>query len=101
MACLTLGSAMTRGLRSAFKSKNLLLGLTLLAIPVICAVFAPLLAPHDPSAPSRIARLQPPSGQGGASEYFLGTDGLGRDLLSRLIYGARVSLLVGLTVVLI
>lgn len=92
---------MTSALRSAFGNKNLVLGVILLSVPVICAIFAPWLVSHDPAAQSLIARLQPPAWQGGNPEFILGTDGLGRDLLSRLIYGARVSLLVGLTVVLI
>ena len=54
---------------------------------VVMAVFAPLLAPYDPYAQDLLARLQPPS-----SAHWLGTDDYGRDVLSRLIYGARISL---------
>jgi peptide/nickel transport system permease protein len=60
---------------------------------VAAAIFAPLLAPHDPMLGSLGARLKPPAWEaGGLSAYPLGTDLLGRDVLSRLIYGARVSL---------
>jgi peptide/nickel transport system permease protein len=62
---------------------------------VIPAIFAPLVAPHDPLKGSLSKRLKPPAwAQGGSIEYPLGTDKMGRDLLSRMIYGARISLLV-------
>jgi peptide/nickel transport system permease protein len=62
---------------------------------VIPAVFAPLVAPHDPLKGSLSKRLKPPAwAEGGSIEYPLGTDKMGRDLLSRMIYGARISLLV-------
>ncbi|MBE7157678.1 MAG: ABC transporter permease [Rhodospirillales bacterium] len=58
-------------------------------------LLAPWIAPHDPLAQNLIDRLKPPIWMsGGSSEYLLGTDNYGRDLLSRLIYGARVSLLI-------
>lgn len=63
----------------------------LLAIAVILALAAPLLVPHNPDAPDLAHRLLPPGSPG----YWLGTDSLGRDVLSRVIYGARVSLAVG------
>lgn len=60
---------------------------------VVCALFAQIIAPHDPIRNDLRARLQPPFWMtGGSTEYLLGTDQLGRDVLSRLIYGARVSL---------
>ncbi len=60
---------------------------------VACALFAGLIAPHDPTRNNLIIRLQPPAWlAGGSSTYPLGTDALGRDVLSRLIYGARISL---------
>jgi peptide/nickel transport system permease protein len=58
------------------------------------AVFAPLLAPFDPDAQNLLARLKPPGTEAGGKLYVLGTDQLGRDLLSRIIYGARISLFV-------
>jgi peptide/nickel transport system permease protein len=69
----------------------------LLFVMVIPAIFAPLVAPHDAFLGSLSDRLQPPVWQsGGTSEHLLGTDKLGRDMLSRIIYGARVSLTVSL-----
>ncbi len=66
----------------------------------LVAIFANLLAPHNPEIGSLTARFRPPVWQaGGSSEYLLGTDQLGRDVLSRLIFGARVSMVVGFTAV--
>ncbi|QOG08437.1 ABC transporter permease [Aureimonas sp. OT7] len=63
---------------------------------VAMAIFAPLLAPYDPSVPDLRARLAPPFWtDGGVPGHLLGTDHLGRDMLSRLIFGSRVALLVG------
>ena len=61
---------------------------------VLLAVGAPLLAPADPARQSLLARLRPPGTSIGGTTHWLGTDELGRDLLSRVLYGARVSLLV-------
>ena len=63
------------------------------------AIGAPLIAPHDPFAQNLDGRLAPPTWAGGARAHLLGTDQLGRDELSRLIFGARISLLVGITAV--
>ena len=69
----------------------------LLVFLVIPAIFAPLVAPHEPFQGSLSNRLMPPVWQdGGTTEHLLGTDKLGRDMLSRIIYGARVSLTVSL-----
>ncbi|MQA82120.1 MAG: ABC transporter permease subunit [Streptosporangiales bacterium] len=78
------------------------IGGAVLAIVVLCAVFAPLIAPHDPLAQSLADVGRPPAWMsGGDWNHVLGTDQLGRDLLSRVIYGARISMIVGLgTVVL-
>lgn len=65
------------------------ISMVVLAIVVLAAVFAPLIAPHDPLATG--TPIQPPS-----SEHPFGTDSVGRDILSRVIYGARSSLLIGL-----
>jgi len=62
-----------------------------LALIILMAIFAPLLAPHDPLLLAPAQRLKPSSAQ-----FLLGTDAYGRDLLSRVIYGARISLLIGL-----
>jgi peptide/nickel transport system permease protein len=64
------------------------------------AIFANLLAPHNPEIGSLAARFRPPFWEtGGSAQYLLGTDQLGRDVLSRLIFGARVSMVVGFTAV--
>jgi peptide/nickel transport system permease protein len=68
---------------------------------IVVAVFANVLAPHDPEVGRLALRFRPPFWQaGGSVEYLLGTDHLGRDVLSRLIFGARVSMVVGFTAVL-
>lgn len=78
------------------------LGAILIAGLVFVAVFAPLVSPHDPYEQNIMARLLPLSWmEGGRPEYVLGTDHVGRDLFSRLVYGARISLTVGLTAVLL
>src|ERR1700740_2338650 len=64
------------------------------------AIFANVLAPHNPEVGSLVVRFKPPFWQtGGSTKYLLGTDQLGRDVLSRLIFGARVSMVVGFTAV--
>ncbi|MCL7465316.1 ABC transporter permease subunit [Phaeovulum sp. NW3] len=67
---------------------------------VLVAIFAPLIAPHDPTQQYRDALLVPPVWQeGGRAGFLLGTDAVGRDMLSRLIYGAQFSLFIGIVVV--
>ena len=72
-----------------------LLGFLLVFGAVFIALFAPWIAPHDPTDFNFQGRLLPPSWLGGEPQYFLGSDQLGRDVLSRLMYGSRISLLVG------
>lgn len=81
---------MNRVIRSLFRRPSSLVGLALIAIFMLTALLAPLLPLSDPLAVSMTTRLQPPG-----AEHPLGTDSFGRDLLSRMIWGARVSLLVG------
>jgi len=69
-------------------------GLVLVVVFLLCAIFAPWLAPQDPASISLPDRLQGPS-----AHHWFGTDELGRDILSRVIYGARISMLVGVSVV--
>jgi peptide/nickel transport system permease protein len=67
----------------------------IIAVMLVVAVFAPLIAPHSPTEQSLPHKLKPPAWQeGGSATHLLGTDLLGRDLFSRLVYGARVSLTV-------
>lgn len=80
------------GLWLAFTQNRLAwVGLVLLALIVLVALLAPWLAPHDPLEQNIVARLEPPS-----AEFWLGTDSYGRDVLSRLIYGARNSITLAL-----
>ena len=73
----------------------------IIVIIVFAAVFAPIIAPHSPTKQSLRDKLHPPAWQeGGTAEHLLGTDILGRDILSRLIYGARVSLVIAATALL-
>ena len=68
---------------------------TILGVLLVVAIFAPLVSPHDPYSNNLKARNHPPIWtEGGSTEYLLGADVIGRDLLSRLIYGARISLMV-------
>src|SRR5262245_50689752 len=71
--------------------------LIVIVLLVLMAILAPLIAPHDPYRGMALRRLRPPGTEG----YPLGTDELGRDMLSRLIYGARLSLFMGVTPVLL
>lgn len=74
----------------------------IVALFVFMAIFAPWFAPHDPDENDLLRRLQPPAWmEGGEWNYLLGCDGLGRDILSRIIYGSRVSIAIGVVVVLI
>lgn len=69
---------------------------------VLMAIFAPLVAPHDPNETDLFRRLQPPGwATGGEWGYLLGCDGLGRDILSRIIYGTRISIFIGAAVILV
>ncbi len=82
--------------RRACRHFGFLFGLVVLLLALFMAVFAPLLAPHDPYAQDIPRRLMPPAwAADGTPANLLGTDGLGRDYLSRMIYGSRVSLTVG------
>lgn len=83
-------------IRSFFRKPLAVLGLLILIVVVASAVFAPAVAPHDPLKADFTAILQAPGG-----EYLLGTDEIGRDVLSRLIYGARASLQAGFLAILI
>ncbi|HEX2215897.1 MAG TPA: ABC transporter permease [Xanthobacteraceae bacterium] len=88
--------------RRVFGHKGLLIGATLLSVIVLMALLAPLIAPHDPYAQDLTRRLIPPIWhEKGTWAHIFGTDNLGRDYLSRVIYGARISLLIGLAVMII
>jgi peptide/nickel transport system permease protein len=79
-----------------------LLGGVILLVVVGSAIGAPWIAPHDPATQSLIRRFTPPVwAPGGNASYLLGTDQVGRDILSRIIHGARISLLVGMAAVVV
>lgn len=84
-----------RGWRVLRRDKKALFGLVVLGLFTVAAIFAPWVAPYDPKAQD-FEMLQPPSAQ-----HPLGTDDLGRDLFSRIVYGARISLFVGVVTVLL
>ena len=88
---------------SSRRSRDLpLIPITILAVIALTAIFADFLAPHNPEVGSLTARFRPPVWQaGGSMNHILGTDQLGRDVLSRLIFGARVSMVVGFTAVIV
>lgn len=82
------------------RNKGAVIGLVVFIIILIVAVFAPLFAPHEPNEQNRAVLLAVPfSMEGGSASFPLGTDAVGRDILSRLIYGARFSLFIGVVVV--
>jgi peptide/nickel transport system permease protein len=79
-----------------------LTSIIILGVITFVAIFANQLAPHNPEVGMLTARFKPPFWlAGGSTEYLLGTDQLGRDVLSRIIFGARVSMVVGLTAVIV
>lgn len=82
-------------LKCISKSKSVIFGATVIVLFLLVAVFAPQIAPNDPEAISLVERMQKPVFMGGTWKYPLGTDQLGRCLLSRIIYGARISMIVG------
>jgi peptide/nickel transport system permease protein len=93
MAEITITAVQTR--RPAWRRSPLtMVGLTLILLLVLIALLAPLIAPANPLKQVLSTRLKPPS-----AEHWLGTDQLGRDVLSRMIYGARISLVIGIVVV--
>ena len=84
-------------LSQLWRNKTAVAGMILVSFFFITAIFAPLLSPHDPNETSLYDQLKPPMWHDkGTTKNILGTDDLGRDILSRLIYGARVSLLVSM-----
>lgn len=102
MRSLTLESASekTRGAVSSALGRlhaKAFSGGSIVVIFILLGIFGPSIAPHDPNKQELTAMMKPPQGMGGA--HVLGTDNLGRDILSRIVYGARVSLLVAFAVV--
>lgn len=81
-------------------NRGAVIGLCFFVALILVAIFAPLIAPHDPIQQFRDAMKVPPFWEaGGSTKFLLGTDAVGRDILSRLIYGSRYSLFIGVVVV--
>ena len=84
----------------SFRRFTMLLGATIVSMALFVAVFAPYLTPHDPFAQDLNLRMIPPVWMDGSQPtHLLGTDQIGRDYLSRLIYGTRISMLIGVLTV--
>ncbi len=95
-------SPLIRILRRLWRSKTGTIGAIIVLAVIVLAIFAPWIAPHDPAKQDYSAMFLPPSWtEAGRAEYFLGTDNLGRDILSRIIYGTRISLIVGIVSVML
>ncbi|MYH63976.1 MAG: ABC transporter permease, partial [Caldilineaceae bacterium SB0675_bin_29] len=88
-------SELARVWNSLSRAKLPFVGLAVLAITMVLALGAPFLFPYGSNEVNIVVRLKPPAILGGTWEYPLGTDEVGRDVLTRLVYGARVSLTVG------
>lgn len=88
--------------RRVFGHYGLVFGGGVLVIIIAAAIFAPLIAAHDPHTQNLVARMKPPFWMAGSTpDHILGTDHLGRDYLARLLFGARISLAIGLIAALI
>ena len=84
------------------RNSGAVFGLTLILVMVFIAIFADMIAPYDPAEQFRDAFLRPPAwAEGGSSRFLFGPDDVGRDLFSRLIHGARLSMIIGAMVVVI
>ncbi|MCJ8207283.1 ABC transporter permease [Pseudomonas sp. RGM2987] len=95
-------NSLSRALGKSFRHRGFAIGAVLLLIIFAGALFAPWLAPYDPYAQDVMLRMKPPAWMAkGTWDYVLGTDKLGRDYLSRLLYGARISLFIGIAAALI
>lgn len=102
MATVDAKPIVTRILPRWRQHTGFMLGFSVLVVFAVMAILAPLLAPHDPYAQSLMSRMQPPVWMdGGSWEHPFGSDQVGRDYLSRIFYGARISLFVGLSVTVI
>jgi peptide/nickel transport system permease protein len=83
-------------LQRLLKSPGGMVGAVIMVLVLAVAILAPLISPHDPMKQNIVHRLKPPFwAEGGSIEFPLGTDSVGRDLLSRVIHGSRISMLVG------
>jgi len=93
-------SPLRRSARSFLRNRSAVVAVAIVLLFVLMALFAPWIAPHDPDETDLLLRLQPPAWmEGGDWSHVLGCDALGRDLLSRIIHGSRVSIFIGTTVI--
>lgn len=94
-------SLFRRNLKSFAENRLAFVCACLVLVFALVAIFAPLIAPHDPNETDLFRRLQPPAWmEGGELAHLLGCDALGRDILSRIIYGSRISIFIGIAVIL-
>jgi len=91
MSAPTTASSQQHIFRKLLKHRSATIGASIILFFVVIAIFAPLIATHDPRQANIVERLQ-----GGSASHYLGTDKVGRDIFSRIIYGTRISLKVGL-----
>ena len=91
MSAPATASSQQHTLRKLLKHRSATIGASIILFFIIVAIFAPLIATHDPRQANIVERLQ-----GGSASHYLGTDKVGRDIFSRIIYGTRISLKVGL-----
>lgn len=95
-----LDTPLRRSMRTFLRNRSAVAAVGIILLFVLIAIFAPWIAPHDPNDTDLFRRLQPPVWmEGGEWSYLLGCDALGRDLLSRIIHGSRVSIFIGTAVV--
>lgn len=87
--------------RAILHRPRIVFSLAVIALVILCAAAPNLLAPYDPLKPALGARLAPPLGEQNGAMHLLGTDSLGRDILSRVIFGARISAVVGASAVVV
>lgn len=91
MRTSTTNSSQQHTLRKLLRHRSATIGASIIIFFVVVAIFAPLIATHDPRQANIVERLQ-----GGSASHYLGTDKVGRDIFSRIVYGTRISLKVGL-----
>ncbi|MDE0016910.1 ABC transporter permease [Candidatus Poribacteria bacterium] len=91
MSAPTTASSQQHIFRKLLKHRSATIGASIILFFIVVAIFAPLIATHDPRQANIVERLQ-----GGSASHYLGTDKVGRDIFSRIVYGTRISLKVGL-----
>jgi peptide/nickel transport system permease protein len=90
------GGRQSWAVRSLTRNRGAMVGLTVVVLVVLAGILSPMIVPHDPTLRDITRRLEPPLSIVDGEVYLLGTDALGRDILSRIIFGTRITLVVGL-----